>query len=966
MRRKAVTSWKGSEQFDSALLHGNFYSRVHHTAPAVGIEKSECCTRSVCRQASSKSGSHQQSSIHQSFARHSLAEKPSLKSSQTLTSLHPQALTPPGSSLPTLPPSGPLEGSLLQWDQARRIEFMLDIQLADSNPEIEKALGLFEQACDRADLLAVSVSQVGYRDLLQLLVASVHPDGGSSQLLLSREFVEDLPGEPRHREALESYLKSLALRLRKPNPDEYLTRSHVPIEIKISWPLEPSGNLPTYFVHCHTRIAAAEGQEANFTVAVPDMTRLVLGSLQQVAVESLLINTIRTAIDKGEVRFYEANEHPTELQRLEALVDKYDGDKRKFIHPGASDSQIREFIKRKVYWLGFRARDKDAKVSIEDYYDSEYLGTSPQRIKQLAQVLDAEGTIQVHNHEALATPASALLKEASLFDAELEATLDGQVLSRVPPQGPSDQSGSANSKRFDRDSPVHCPICSLNSGVTAQGKSASDGTAMTAWDYSCPRCGGFPIADLLIGEFRDAPDDPLRPYLSCYTRQLNANNERPKLLTTNNWRQYAEPYKIPVSEVANRLLQLHAPNGLRDTEFRFVRDFPLINAASSSEAVKLLQYLERKQHITGTLASGLWTGSLTPEGVEEVERVQGATTEVEPTDTLSPDGVTKVERILHAPTENKSPKEKPPQQFETIASTYDRTDDESLGQGDSGFVFKVKDETEQFFALKMLKPERITGDRLKRFQNEVSAVPSLNHTNVVEILGVGFVRYKQTKCPFYVMKLYDSTLRSLMTSIRDDPRCILYYFQQILDGVEAIHKQNSFHRDLKPENVLFHREEDRLAVADFGIAHFPQDLIATLVETQDTTRLANFQYASPEQRTRNGKVDLRTDIFSLGLMLNEMFTGEVPSGHDYVTIANVQPELRYLDTLVRRMTQWSPDKRPQSVEEVREELKSRITTFISKGQKRYKCLQCGFDTYDLEKAQEHARLTHGVAASESG
>jgi serine/threonine protein kinase len=101
-------------------------------------------------------------------------------------------------------------------------------------------------------------------------------------------------------------------------------------------------------------------------------------------------------------------------------------------------------------------------------------------------------------------------------------------------------------------------------------------------------------------------------------------------------------------------------------------------------------------------------------------------------------------------------------------------------------------------------------------------------------------------------------------------------FSQILDGVEAAHLQNVIHRDLKPENILCDQNFATIAIADFGTARFTEDILATAIETGPSQRLANFQYAAPEQRTVGGDVQATADIYALGLMLNELFTGSVP------------------------------------------------------------------------------------------
>lgn len=153
-------------------------------------------------------------------------------------------------------------------------------------------------------------------------------------------------------------------------------------------------------------------------------------------------------------------------------------------------------------------------------------------------------------------------------------------------------------------------------------------------------------------------------------------------------------------------------------------------------------------------------------------------------------------------------------------------------------------------------------------------------------------------------------------------------FSQILDGVEAAHLARVWHRDLKPENMLA-SDNNNVVVADFGIAHFEEEEIYTAVETKVAARMANFQYSAPEQRVRGEKVDHHADIFALGLILNEMFTGEVLHGAGYKRIGDVNPAYAYLDDIVDRMIQQNPHKRPDSIEAIKKELIGRRTAFIA-------------------------------------
>jgi len=150
-----------------------------------------------------------------------------------------------------------------------------------------------------------------------------------------------------------------------------------------------------------------------------------------------------------------------------------------------------------------------------------------------------------------------------------------------------------------------------------------------------------------------------------------------------------------------------------------------------------------------------------------------------------------------------------------------------------------------------------------------------------------------------------------------------------MDGIEAAHLMQIYHRDIKPENILINRKDGSLVVADFGIAHFNEDIQETTVKTKPDTKLANLGYASPEQRVPGSKITHQSDIFSLGLILNEMFTKEVPHGTGIKTISQVSPEHAYLDNIVNRMMQQNPSMRYSSIEDIKKELIGRKNEFIA-------------------------------------
>jgi serine/threonine protein kinase len=249
--------------------------------------------------------------------------------------------------------------------------------------------------------------------------------------------------------------------------------------------------------------------------------------------------------------------------------------------------------------------------------------------------------------------------------------------------------------------------------------------------------------------------------------------------------------------------------------------------------------------------------------------------------------------------------------FETATGTFKAY--EIIGEGAAGRVYGAKDSGGAEVAIKVLAADKASEDRRRRFKNELIFLAQNKHLNIVSVtdhgLAAGFG-------PFYVMKRYDCSLRKLMEqSIGADT--VLPLFSQILNGAEAAHLQQVVHRDLKPENILYDKAANALAIADFGTARFTEELIATSVETDPGQRLANFQYAAPEQRKPGKPVGQSADIHALGLILNEMVTGAVPLGTAYKQIGQVVRDLAFLDPIVELMLRQEPNERPGSIADVK-------------------------------------------------
>lgn len=265
--------------------------------------------------------------------------------------------------------------------------------------------------------------------------------------------------------------------------------------------------------------------------------------------------------------------------------------------------------------------------------------------------------------------------------------------------------------------------------------------------------------------------------------------------------------------------------------------------------------------------------------------------------------------------------------FRTAFGVYNA--DQLIGEGGAGKVYLGVDEKGEQWAIKALDPNKASKEKLRRFKNEYTFCSRNQHKNILTVTEHGLYQDEKSRSiPFYVMPKYGSSLRELISSnIQHDS--VLLFFSQVLDGVEAAHLKGVYHRDLKPENILYDPNCNVLVIADFGIARFSEEELFTAVKTSTHRRLANFQYAAPEQRKPGLVVDQRADIYALGLILNEMFTGEVPQGTDFKTIESVNVEFSYLDAIVSMMIKQDQNNRYESIDSIKRDLIAGKNDYIS-------------------------------------
>ena len=245
-----------------------------------------------------------------------------------------------------------------------------------------------------------------------------------------------------------------------------------------------------------------------------------------------------------------------------------------------------------------------------------------------------------------------------------------------------------------------------------------------------------------------------------------------------------------------------------------------------------------------------------------------------------------------------------------------------VGAGGMSDVYKAKDHIlSRFVAIKVLKQEFSEDSSfVTKFRAEAQSAAGLEHPNIVNIYDV----CSENGLYYIVMEYVEGiTLKTYIEkkgqlSFKESASIAI----QVARGIEAAHNKNIIHRDIKPQNIII-STDGKVKVTDFGIAK------ATSSNTISSDVMGSVHYASPEQ-ARNGFVDGRSDIYSLGIVMFEMVTGRVPFDGDTtvaVALQHLQEEIARpsiyapdlpisFEKIILKCTQKTPDRRYQTIEEL--------------------------------------------------
>ncbi|HMC65785.1 MAG TPA: serine/threonine-protein kinase, partial [Gemmataceae bacterium] len=237
---------------------------------------------------------------------------------------------------------------------------------------------------------------------------------------------------------------------------------------------------------------------------------------------------------------------------------------------------------------------------------------------------------------------------------------------------------------------------------------------------------------------------------------------------------------------------------------------------------------------------------------------------------------------------------------------------ELLGQGGMGAVYKARQRgLDRLVALKVLPPQDSRDPAFaERFTREARALAKLNHPSIVAVHDFGEIVTAHDSGEagglfYFIMEYVDgANLRQLLQAKKLPPGDAMKIVPPICEALQYAHDEGIVHRDIKPENILVDKK-GRVKIADFGLAKLLGRKPEVYTLTGPWQVMGTPHYMAPEQMEKPLAVDHRADIYSLGVVLYEMLTGELPLGRFLPPSQKVQIDVR-LDEIVLKTLEKEP------------------------------------------------------------
>jgi diguanylate cyclase (GGDEF)-like protein len=269
--------------------------------------------------------------------------------------------------------------------------------------------------------------------------------GRSWDFSLSREALDDLAAMPQYQKSAAALAQGLQSRFKNLSPTLFLAGTSRVLNVEVGWPPQPYLQRAASYVRASVQDFNSKELALCLVLTSHLQSRVELKA-DPFRIHPALVNSIRRDVEEGKITFYSSETaHPNTLQEIELDFAA---------HP-PTDISPHEYVRAKVFWLGFRAGNKDTPVWIADPWDADYLGTSLPELRQQAEILEAHDYVRLDESREFASVDKRLLREMAPLEPSREAEQAGPVGEIAErPDDPADLDsllGLYNRGRFDRD-----------------------------------------------------------------------------------------------------------------------------------------------------------------------------------------------------------------------------------------------------------------------------------------------------------------------------------------------------------------------------------------------------------------------------------------------------------------------------------------------------------------------------------
>ena len=242
-----------------------------------------------------------------------------------------------------------------------------------------------------------------------------------------------------------------------------------------------------------------------------------------------------------------------------------------------------------------------------------------------------------------------------------------------------------------------------------------------------------------------------------------------------------------------------------------------------------------------------------------------------------------------------------------------------IGEGGMAYVYRgIQDSLQRPVAIKLLINDLSRDKEVRhRFDRESYIIARLNHPNIIHVIDRGITLEEM---PYFVMEYVEGLELGTAAKINEISHTNkIDIIIQILKALSYAHQNNVIHRDIKPENILI-TDSGNVKILDFGIAQFYEEKHELTNQTTSGSVMGTYNYMSPEQRESSENVTQRSDLYSVGVVMYELFTGKIPTGvfpEPFRLNAEIEPEL---NKLILGCLNQDPELRPKSAEQLKNDL----------------------------------------------